>query len=183
VVGVNRAGTGLASVTVQGANFGIARYTQVARVGVTACEATDWFSASSVVCRVSSSTRFFSVVVLTVGESSGTVTEAWTSDSVSLSSLVPLNVASFISASLTVSGRNFGVSGYSGAGRVGDTSCQASSWVSDSSIRCLSPRGVRHTLGFAMSISNDFVTLTELFSFDAPSISTSTTPNHPATGV
>ena len=49
----NRAATGSASVTVQGAGFGLVDYSGGVRVGLSACEASEWVSGSNEVCRVS----------------------------------------------------------------------------------------------------------------------------------
>ena len=48
----NRAGTGSASVTVQGSGLGLVAYTGMVRSGETGCEGTEWESETSVRCLV-----------------------------------------------------------------------------------------------------------------------------------
>ncbi len=71
---------------------------------------------------------------MTVGVRSGTVTEAFSFDVPSLSVLTVGNRLATGSASVTVHGSSFGHHIYTQAGRVGDTACEATDWVADTSV-------------------------------------------------
>ena len=182
VVGSNRAGTGSASVTVQGSSFGMAGYTQEARVGDTACEATDWTSETSVQCRTSGGVRRTSTVVLTVGESSGTSTEAWSTDASMVSTVTRTNSGATGLASVTVQGSSFGMAGYTQEARVGDTACEATDWTSETSVQCRTSGGVRRTSTVVLTVGESSGTATEAWSADTPAVKTVVGSNRAGTG-
>ena len=167
----NKASTGSASVTVQGAGFGLVDYSGGARLGLSACEATDWLSDSSVRCRVSSGVRGTRGVSVTVGERVGSVSEAYSFDAATLSVLRVGNRAATGSASVTVQGAGFGLVDYSGGVRVGLSGCEASEWVSDSSVQCRVSSGVRGTRGVSVTVGERVGSVSEAYSFDIPSLS------------
>ncbi|KAJ1463629.1 hypothetical protein T484DRAFT_1873922, partial [Baffinella frigidus] len=84
-----------------GSNFGLTTYTEKAREGDTACEASEWESETSVRCVTGQGVKRTSTVAVTVGETSGSVTEAWSVDAGS--------------ASVTVHGSSFGLTTYTEA--------------------------------------------------------------------
>merc|ERR1719199_86 len=76
----NIAGTGSASVTVQGAGLGLAALTAMVRSGQTGCEGTEWESETSVRCRMGSSSGGTRRVTMTAGGRSGSMSEAYSVD-------------------------------------------------------------------------------------------------------
>ena len=84
----NRAGTGSASVTVHGASMGLVTYTGRAREGHTGCEATEWESETALRCLTFNGVRGTRRVMLTAGQASGSVSQAWSLDSPSLYNLL-----------------------------------------------------------------------------------------------
>ncbi|KAJ1471746.1 hypothetical protein T484DRAFT_1915855, partial [Baffinella frigidus] len=150
----NRAGTGSASITVHGSNFGHTTYTGAARVGDTACEITGWESASAVRCQVSASVSGSRRVALTVGDRGGSATEVWSVDLPKLSVMTRQNRAGTGSASVTVHGSSFGHTTYTVSVRVGATVCESTEWVSASAVRCRVPGGVS---GFGSTVCESSV--------------------------
>ena len=139
VVGINVVGAGGASMTVHGGSMGgRAGYTLRAREGQTGCEATEWVSDSSVRCMVGQSLGGSRRGVVTAGMQSGSVTDAWSVDGAGMSVVVGINVVGAGGASMTVHGGSMGGrAGYTLRAREGQTGCEATEWVSDSSVRCM----------------------------------------------
>eukprot|EP00961_Rhodomonas_salina_P138169 1858881-Rhodomonas_salina.1 len=54
--------------------------------------------------------------------------------------------------SLTVSGGDLGRSGYSVGGLMGETGCEGTWWVSESSLTCKAPEGTGGSLRAVMSV-------------------------------
>ena len=155
------------TVTVHGGLVGAADYSGGARVGATACEATEWISASAVGCKVGSGVGRTMRVGMTAGVQAGSLTEAVCFDLGY--GVVPgpdsSNVAWSIS-SVTISGALMGSSGYSDRARAGSTACEATDWTSESLVVCRSGLGVGDTMRLAITTGGQAGSLTEALSFD-----------------
>jgi hypothetical protein len=157
----NRAGTGSASVTVQGASMGLVTYTGRAREGHTGCEATEWESETSVRCLVTHGARGTRGVSMTVGERGMSVTQSCSFDPARISkvffniSSIKPNATTFLIdhfddglehfdffttnfslSTITLIGHGFGSDDFSPRGSMGQSAVDASDWVSDSSVAC-----------------------------------------------
>jgi len=124
-------------------------------VGGTSCEATEWNSASSIVCIVSAGRDVNVKVGLTSGVRVGTSEVLADYDlleglNLSTSSGYPgqwpssplpdrWSGPSEGGNSVTVTGNSFGLQDYTMLVSVGDTFCEASRWVADSSVVCKVP--------------------------------------------
>jgi hypothetical protein len=129
--------------------------------GGTACEGSTWRSSSAVECRLSGGVGGGAPmrqgqglpVVVTFGLQQGSRTAAWCYDGAVVSSVGGAsNGPSSGSTSATVAGLSFGSAGYSGRGRVGrgagssvdmtgGTGCEASRWMSSSTVGCRAVSG------------------------------------------
>ena len=132
----NHAVTGAVSVTVHGTGLSFARLTSRARLSRTGGEATDWGSQTSVVCRVGHASKGTRRVVMTVGQGSGSVSQAWSVDVDAISRIRQANRAGSGSASVTVYGAGMGKVRLTAKGQVGHTGCEGTSWESGTSVRC-----------------------------------------------
>ncbi|KAJ1467356.1 hypothetical protein T484DRAFT_2027455 [Baffinella frigidus] len=180
----NRAGTGSTSLTVRGMNFGHATYSGAVRSGFTACESTEWESASAVRCRMPVSISGTRRVALTVGVRAGSVTEAWSLDVATISNLVRMNHPSTGSVSVTIRGAHMSVFQPTHASRVGFTSCESSTWTSSTSVACRPSHGLASTRRIAVTAGIRTGCITEAFSYASPLISSldMTRSNCPAAG-
>ena len=156
--------TGSASVAVQGAIFGHVSYTQSIRVGVSACEVTDWQSDTSVVCRIGHGVSGTRRVTVTAGELVGTRTEFYSFDVPSLSVLTRGNWLATGSASVTVQGSSFGHLSYTQSIRVGVSACEVTDWQTDTSALCRIGQGVRGTRRVSVTAGERVGQRTEFFS-------------------
>ncbi|KAJ1465477.1 hypothetical protein T484DRAFT_1864633, partial [Baffinella frigidus] len=190
----NMPSTGSASVTVVGSGLGRSDYTGASRIGSTACEASEWESDSSMRCLSSGGVFGTLRVAVTAAARAGSVTEGLSYDSPALvggqnatalahnedaanATLTPGNIPSMGAISITVVGSGLGVADYSAAARFGDTGCEASEWVSDSSIMCLAPKGLMMTVRLAITAGVHAGSVTEAVSYDAAVISSITNRN------
>ena len=174
----NRAATGSASVTVHGSGFGHHSYTQAARAGDTACEATDWASDTTVLCKVSSGVRGTRRAVMTVGLVSGSLSDTFSYDVGSLSVVVHNDS---IGAVVTVEGSRFGTSDYTGQARVGGSACEATIWTADTSVVCRYAYGVGGTKRVVVTVGVRAGSITEAMSY-ATALSSIRVGNRPSTG-
>ena len=74
------------------------------------------------------------------------------------------------SSSLTVHGSNMGRGGVSGAVRDGFTSCEATEWESETSVRCLVGHGVRGSRRVSLTAGSRWRSTSHALSYDAPSL-------------
>jgi hypothetical protein len=178
----NRAGTGSASITVHGAMLGHVTLTHKGRIEHTANEATEWESETSLRCLTGQGKRQSRRVLITAGERSGSVTQSWSLDLVSISTLHHCNAAMTGSASLTIHGSDIGLISYTGHLRGGNSGSESTRWESDTTVRCLLQFGVRGTRRVVLTTGMHVGTATQILSYDIPSLSVMFPTNNPTTG-
>ena len=179
----NRAGTGSASVTVQGSNLGLADYTSAGRLGGTGCESTEWWSETSVRCRTTDGARSTRRLVMTAGERAGTATDAFSFDRPVISLVSRINHVTTGSVSLTLHGSSFwSLSDASLRARVESTACESSVWKSTTTMMCRASSGVGGTRRVFVTVGQSIGSLTEAFSYCVPQISILSSQNCPAQG-
>jgi hypothetical protein len=212
----NGPSSGGTSATVAGVSFGRAGYSGKARVGRggssasdmtggTMCEASVWVSNSALRCKLGAGVGGGAPmrqgeglpVVLTFGLQQGSLTRAWSFDSVFMSSFNSVfDIASSGGQVVTFWGVSFGNTGFSSIGRAGSTSpfsmlssSESSVWFSESSISCKFARLVFRSGGLIIGDKRGALVITQhggsfsrtsLFSF-VPSLVKSVT-NSPFTG-
>ena len=131
------------------------------------------------------------------------MTRVWSYDFPVVSSVAITNGPSTGSTSLTVVGERIGLSGYSSGVRLGrmvsgsagghtsigmegGTACEASTWVSDSGIGCKSGGGVGPYWGTGLpvvvSAGWQRGSVTRVWSYDLPVVSSEAITNGPSTG-
>ena len=129
--------TGSVSVTVHGARMGVWDPTSTLRSGRSSCEGSEWVSDSTVRCRTGQMVRGTRRTSVTSGTTIGSVTEGVSVGTMAASTVRVSNVAgSTGSGSITVIGSNVGVSTYTARVVGGESGCEASTWVSSSSVAC-----------------------------------------------
>ena len=170
------------SILLLGSSFGQSEATVNARIGFTASEATVWISDTSAVCKAGQGSGSTIRLAVTVGMRPGTHTQAWSYDSPSISSLGRPNIPSTGSVALTIFGGAFAHADISPWARVGFTSCEGTSWTSETSVKCLVASGVFATLRVLVTASVKAGTTTELMSYDTPRVSHVVNSNCPVLG-
>merc|ERR1719199_1143674 len=160
----NRAGTGSASVTVHGAGLGLLALTALGRTGQTGCEGTEWESETSVRCMVGHGAQGTRRVAMTAGERVGSMSEAYSVDLGSMSTLHRDNRAGTGSASVTVHGASLGLVAFTALGWMGQTGCEGTEWESETSVRCMVRHGTRGTRRVAMTAGERLGSVSEAYS-------------------
>ena len=148
-----------------------------------------------VLCSAGLSDRFRSHrAILTIGGQSGSLTDAVTTDLASVAALArdqrslnnasrPLgNSPTTGAVSMTVRGVNFGVIEYSNSMRMGPTACEASGWISDSSLQCNAMASSTFLADVTLTMASFRSTATNLFTADLAALSGMRRYNAPGTG-
>jgi hypothetical protein len=154
-------------------------YTDVSqrgRLGQTACENTAWLSDSSLLCRPSCGLQSSHKTLVTAGLLQTTRTEVFSIDVGVLIVAMPSNYASIGATFMTVQGSNMGLSTYTGRIRDGQTACEASEWISETSMRCRAATG--YGSGFVvLTAGQKASSICSACTFDVPIISSITPTN------
>ena len=179
---INRAGTGLSSITVHGAGMGRTRLTVRARQGITVCEGTDWESETSVRCRVALGEQGTRRIVLTAGSRAGSISQAWSVDMDVVSRLRISNRAGTGSVSVTVHGAGLGIVRQTARGRTGHTGCEGTDWESETSVRCRLSLGSFGTRRVVMTVGSQRGSISQAWSADVDAVSLSRNGNRAGIG-
>jgi hypothetical protein len=177
--------SGSGQVTVFGANFGLSDHSAAARVGLSGCARSLWVSDTSVTCKVSSGHGRVNTVQVTVGRLVGTLTEACSFDSASVSLVRPSNRGATVSGSLTMYGSNFAYADFTSSARSGQTACEATRWISNTGVHCLtspcrSPE--RQGLSVAVTVQRTIGSLSGAWTYDMPQVLGISPANCPSSG-
>jgi hypothetical protein len=174
--------TGSISLTVYGAGLGQSLSSSKGRLGASSCESTDWTSQTSTKVRVSSGSWATRRVTLTVGEAFGTMSSAWSIDSLFISFSKQMNGVSTGSASLTLQGSGFGMFMHSNSLRSGKTACEETEWESQTSLRCLVATGILKTRRVSVTAGERGGSVSQTFSVDHRELSFTIKTNRAGTG-
>ena len=170
---------------IRGSSFGTHEISSQGRIGWTSSETTKWHSDSGVSCHQTSGVKNTLLARVTSGYNLGSGSQFWTYDCVALSNqLLPSNnEATTGSGMLTVYGGSFGLVSYSQAYSFGvtSTSCESSTWVSDTSVGCKASQAVCSSLRVSVTAGSSASTFTVAFSIDLPLMSMPTSINYMGT--
>ena len=178
----NAPSIGSTSITVFGAGFAASGLSNSIRVGFTSVSSSKWRSSSAVLGKVASgygstSSALVSVAMLTRAMNSSL---SWNTPLITSAAHAALALSG--SASVTIMGRHFVLSGPSSSARVGNTACLVSSWNSESSVSCKAAANTYmpyiYVAVSAVSVHRSAVQVT----FSVPSISVVNQLNKPTTG-
>ena len=137
----NTVGTGSVSITLLGAGMAPSM-TYRASVGAgSAIEATGWTSDSSTQCRSTAQGQGSRQIVLTAGLNVHSRTTVYSADLMRTSGLSRVNLAATGSTSMSVYSAGIGRWDASSVARVDGSSCEVTTWVSDTALVCLDQAG------------------------------------------
>ena len=171
------------SLTIVGQNFCKFDTTARVRLGQSTEHASRWTSDSSLSCKASTANRGGTLrLVLTSKAQGGTITEAFSLHSLSLSASSPRNKALLGFWGLRLYGNDVGHAWLTSTIRMGNTLCEMTEWVSQSSISAKAPLGMQSSRGFVVTGGMHMDSSSALFSFDLPTISVLQQKNLPAKG-
>jgi DNA-directed RNA polymerase subunit H (RpoH/RPB5) len=173
----NTAGTGSASLTVHGSGLGMVALTSRGRLGQTGCEGTRWESETSLRCLAGRGARGTHTAVVTAEGQAGSATAVYSADAGSMSSGKRYNTGSTGSASLTVHGSGHGMVALTAMGRIGQSGCERTVWISSSTVVCRVGPGHLLSQHFVISVQSVTASVTEIHSLDASYLSTMSLTN------
>jgi hypothetical protein len=178
----NHGNTGSASVMVHGSSLGSAAFTALGRIGMTGCEGTEWESETSLRCLAGHGARGTRRLMMTAGDRSGSMSEAYSFDLTGTSLINRGNRAGMGSSSVTVHGSGLGLVLMTVLGRVGQTGCEGTEWGSETSVRCLLGRGIQGTRRMEVTAGEREGTGSAMYSMDVGSLSAVWRSNRAGTG-
>jgi hypothetical protein len=169
----NRDIANVGSITMQGSGFRQVMNSLTTRIVGSAAEATAWASDTTMTLRPTVVSHYLQpgvtpVLVVTAGSVSSSLTDAFKYDQHILSSIRRANSASTGLETLSLYGNNFAVMPQTPASSFGQSSSEASVWVSDSSVLARASAGIFATLNAIMTISSIRSTITEIVSYHIP---------------
>jgi hypothetical protein len=178
VLRANRGGTGSSSVTIYGAGLGPMSHTVSMRLGMTTCERTAWQSDTSVRCQLGFSSLQTRHIVITAGVQASSTTQSFSHDRLHLSGVgIYRNIFPFVPPLLTIFGMSFGLTDDSPVARVGQTTCEASIWTSQSAILCRIASGIAANDHITVTVGVHYNTISRIFIYDSPVISAASPRN------
>ena len=182
---VNVFGGGGEILTATGRMLGdVSTYTGKARLGFTACESTVWVSGTSVVSKSPSGVSTALSFVATLHERAGSLTESLTYGGPELSRVHVSNQAltSSASSTLTMLGEGMVLEWTPRAG-LGETACEASEWLSYTSLACKLTRiSAGSTLPASITIAASGSLISQQVSYDVSTLTSMVRANGGGTG-
>jgi hypothetical protein len=170
--------TGL-TMSVHGANFGVANHYPTVYVGPSKCATTVWISASELRCGIGvSGNGVTQKVSAEVSSLVGTALSLFTYDAPVVTVTSGVNAPTTGDIVVTIDGMNFGYQDFQGAASVGRTACDTTTYLSDSSVSCKIPSGSGRT-NMMFGHSGQSGTMVRAFSYDAPVVTHSSPYNGP----
>jgi len=158
---------------IKGSNFAYRDVTQAATVGSTACLSTQWFRDDVIICRATSGPhgRSNRILVTIAGpETFATTSEAMSFDLLILSTFEVRNFPTWDHLSITLHGYGFELNDATLSVDVSGSSCEITTWVSDTVITAKIARGLGQSRVIVISGGNNVGSLTDGLSFDGPSV-------------
>jgi hypothetical protein len=174
-------------VTMAGFNFGSDTFVVNAKIGVTNCEQTTFYTDTSVLCTTAAGNGRDMSSGVSLEDVAGTGFNQFTYDSPVITFLVHPNSPTSGSAVTTINGMNFG-SDKKVFSRIGETECKTAVWISATSMTCTLESGMQSTttkdggLAVATTIGSIVGTGARSFTYDAPYVTAAFSPNCPITG-
>eukprot|EP00961_Rhodomonas_salina_P046333 621865-Rhodomonas_salina.3 len=183
-----RSGNESSFIIVAGSGLGMYDFTVHARSGGTDCEHTPWISDSAVTCSLSKGVPFqASDIVISIVQGldnarGKSLTGAFSYDQIALTHVSYANTIRSGQQGVTFIGQNFGSYDGSTGARIGDTSCIATSWESETSMLCFTPAGSGQGYRVTGTVATHVSTRTESFTYDELSVTASIPSNGPFSG-
>ena len=178
----NSASTGSTSVSLSGHGLGLEARSWSGQGGTTSCEQSVWLSDTSTRCRMGSAVYRSWRIVASVGKLTATISNMWSADIVCLSVSTRLNGGASGSVSMTIVGGLFGYAGYTVSLLTGRSSCEQTTWESDTAVQCRTGSWMVRSRIASISVGAHIGSTSSLFSIDQICISDGLAGNSMSTG-
>ena len=173
----------LAQLKISGSRFSKMYDTQKARTSFTACEATIWFSDTSISCHVATGIIASRSLVISAGVHSGSASDIMSFDQMRFSNSEPVNIAVTGSTSMTISGIGMSRTDCSVQARIMHSAAESTVWISTSSIRCRTAHGSSASSSVILTSGSQALSTTFVLTFDTKKVRPAAfLGNDPSTG-
>ncbi|KAJ1470093.1 hypothetical protein T484DRAFT_1849093, partial [Baffinella frigidus] len=159
-------------------NLGTSVYSPSSSIGGTAVRTSLslWGSDTSLWCLVPAGVSIDKSMVITIAQNAGTREKLFSYDHPLLLTASPRNLVAArgraIATVVSLFGGKMGTAGYSPSVRLGNTGATSSVWMSSSNVQCRSGAGWTTASAGVITIARTIGSLTNMFTYDAPSVST-----------
>jgi hypothetical protein len=153
-------------ITVFGSGLSMKGYSGSIRLGGTASENTVWVSESSVICKTAEGQRRTWRVMITTGVSSSSLSEAISFDSPVAIGVRTSNSIPSDQRVVRILGHNLATGDSSIFAQIGETSCEMSNWLSETSLHCRVSIGKAATKSAEVTMVNKWGEVSQAVSFD-----------------
>lgn len=157
-------------ITVTGANFASVDPTFTATLSNTICSTSIWTTASSVRCALAGGMGTGHRVTISVGAVVGTKHQWFTFDAPIITKMLPPNIGTIFTGSVTITGTNFGQSDTTPTGAFGATMCSTTVWSTDTSVSCYSNKPGAGRASVKIYVGAIVGTRTAFFTYNSPII-------------
>ena len=161
-------------VTLVGSGFSASDYTGQVTISTAGTDSgmTTWVSDSTIESRTVHGAGQYGVVKVSIAVSPGTITNSWTYDLPTVSSLLRRNGRLQGNFLMIAYGENFGAEqiGYTAGAQTGDTACEQSRWLSRTAVLCFVPNGIGAHIKFVVTSLKQVGVATSVFSYDSPQL-------------
>jgi len=159
--------TGSVDRIISGFNFGSADYTTRIRIAHTVCRASVWSSDSSVECKGASLGNGYGLVRVQIEGLEYAGCGIYYYDFPKPSGILVPNLPQNQARMITVMGSNLALNDVSNSNRISSTAAQASLWISDTSIKCLTSQGSGRSLAIVATAGIQAGSMSCGMSFDS----------------
>ena len=169
------------SLTLTCAMLGHSDMSPSARTWGTSCVATEWTSASSVLCSIPPQVARDTAIQISVCQSVSTLSYLLTFSMPSLSATLPANMPQLGHGPVLSFGSVLGLSSLSPWARLGLSSAELTVWISDSSLSFSPCAGGQQSNDIALTIFSQTSSVSGLFSYNSPALFHTSRSNLPCT--
>eukprot|EP00960_Hanusia_phi_P007382 210360-Hanusia_phi.AAC.1 len=152
------------------------------RIKSTSCEQTLWNSESSIICQSVSGAGHTQSIMFSLHQSVSSTCSSFSFDIQQMTALSTFNIGTLMLRSAYIFGKNFGSFLETSQVEFGQTICESTIWVSETTTVCKISRGLSSSRLAAISVGQTVSTTSSLLSYDSSQFLPSTSSNIPTTG-
>ena len=165
-------------VEVLGINLGLSEYSSKVRIGRSSSEDTRWISTSAVVCAPAAGNGRSLHIAITIGATNtskfsiaATICDSFSYDARPILLSARMNTGKHVKAELTLFADAILNHDSSLRARIGFSACEASEWLSYTSVQTRVSNGVKMSMKSVLTICNHVGSITNIATYSLPDIS------------
>jgi hypothetical protein len=170
------------TTTVWGTNFGISNLNPDVNVAGVSCSKSEWISTTAAICTPGAGSGKDLTVGLVARQLAGSLATVFSYDAPAVTQVYLGNGPTAGASVATVLGTNFGAAGAPVAASIGANGCASSSFITTTSLVCITSTGMGIQKAVAVTSSGLVGELAGGYTFDSPKINEVLPPNSATSG-